>query len=103
MMAIPPDVERMCGDHLERYFANYLDQLINKRAMQALRFIAAGNERLSDKAEGWAAGIVYALANQERQAFGVPGLLNTELERFFCVSMGKIRKRAARVEQRLAD
>jgi hypothetical protein len=47
------------------------------------------------------AGIVYFPAKQDRQACGVPGLLNSGLEKFFGVSMGTIRMRAARVEQLL--
>lgn len=41
--------------------------------------------------EGWAAGIIYALVNQDRQACGVPGLLNSEFSAFFGVTMGTIR------------
>ena len=57
----------------------------------------AGDEPLLGRSAGWAAGIVYALANRYRIACGVPGLLNKDLEEFFGVKMETIRNRAARV------
>ena len=63
-----------------------------------MRFLVADDEPLLGKPSGWAAGIVYALANRYRQPCGVPGLLNKDLEKFFGVTMGTIRNRAARVD-----
>ena len=62
----------------------------------------ACDEPLLGRPGGWAAGIVYALANRYRIACGVPGLLNKDLEVFFGVSMETIRERAVRVDERLA-
>jgi hypothetical protein len=45
--------------------------------------------------EGWAAGIIYAVARQDRQACGVPRLLNSEFEEIMGVSMSTTRLRAA--------
>jgi hypothetical protein len=97
MKATPSEFERQCREHPERYFAHYPNG-----AMKALRFITASDEMLSGRPEGWAAGIVYRVANQDRQTCGVPGRLNSELGEFFGISMGTIRKRAARVEQVVA-
>jgi hypothetical protein len=60
---------------------------MQKRAMKVLRFLATGEDPLPGKPEGWAAGIIYALANRGRKACGVQGILNAESEQFFGVSM----------------
>lgn len=84
-----------CRDHLDRFFASYGDAKMQKAAMKALRFLAAGDEPIRGKPEGWAAGIVYALVNRDRRACGVPGMLNAEFEEFFGVTMSTVYKRAA--------
>jgi hypothetical protein len=93
---------RQCGEHLDRFFALHPNTALAGRTRKALRIILSDPRPLSGKPEGWAAGIVYAIANRGRQACGVPGLLNHVLEEFFCVSMSTIRGRAARVEEALA-
>jgi len=90
---------RDCREHIERFFASYGDPGMQKSAMKALRFLAAGDEPMRGKPEGWAAGIIYALANRDRRACGVPGMLNAEVEQFFGVTMNTVRRRAAQVEQ----
>ena len=75
---------------------------MKKRVLKALRFLTVSEKPLAGKPEGWAAGIIYAVANRDRQACGVPGLLNSEFQALFGVSMGTIRKRAAMVERLLA-
>ena len=90
-------VEKTCRDHIERFFASYRDRAMQKSAIKALRFLAAGDGPLGGKPEGWAAGIVYALATRGRRACGVSGVLNADLEQFFGVSMSTVRKRAAQV------
>jgi len=96
------DCELACRKHLERFFDDHPDAAMKKRALKALRFLAVGDKPLSGKSEGWAAGIIYAVANRDRQACGVPGLLNSEFESLVGVSMGTIRKRAAQIERLLA-
>lgn len=86
---------RACQRYLDRFFRSYPDPALQKRAMKALRFLAAGVAPLAGKPAGWAAGIIYALANRGRRACGVPWILNAEFEQFFGVSMGIVRKRAA--------
>jgi len=95
------EFERLFREHLARYFAKYPDGAMQTRAANALQLIHASDKPLAGRPEGWAAGIVYFLANRDRQACGVPGVLNSELESFFGVTMGTIRRRAARVERLL--
>ena len=80
-----------------RFFAAYPNPTLNTRAVKALRFLAIGEKALTGKPEGWAAGVIYAVANLDRRACGVPGLLNSELTEFFGVTMETIRRRAAHV------
>lgn len=91
----------LCREHLERFFASYHDPTMQKSAMKALRFLTACDGSLSGKPEGWAAGIVYFIANRGGRPCGVPGLLNADFAQFFGVSMSVIRRRAAQVERAL--
>lgn len=102
-MAAQPQIdERSCRESLERFFGDHPDTATQRRALKALRLLAACETQLRGKPEGWAAGIIYSLANQDRRACGVPGLLNSEVEALFGVSIGTIRKRAAQIERLLA-
>ena len=92
-------VQQQCREHLDRFFASYRDAAMKKNAMKALRFLVASDEPLGGKSQGWAAGIIYALATRGRRACGVPGILNADFEQFFGVSMSTVRKRAAQVER----
>src|ERR1700690_3811452 len=86
-----------CRERLEDFFASYRDAALKERAMKALRLLSASEKPLAGKPEGWAAGIIYAVANLDRQACGIPGVLNSEFIDFFGVSMETVRKRAANV------
>ena len=91
------DCIRACRGYLEHFFDHHPNAALQKRALKVLRLLTACDEPLRGKPAGWAAGIVYAVANRERRACGVPGILNEDLEAFFDVSMGTARKRAARI------
>ena len=91
------DCIRTCRGYLGHFFDRHPDAVTQKRALKALRLLSACDEPLRGKPAGWAAGIVYAVANRERRACGVPGMLNREFEAFFDVSMGTIRKRSAQI------
>jgi len=93
------NTQTQCREQLDRFFASYGDAKMQKTATTVLCFLAAGGEPMRGKPEGWAAGIVYALANRDRRACGVPGMLNAKVEEFFGVTMSTIRKRAAQVER----
>jgi hypothetical protein len=95
------NIEVACRDVLDRFFAKYPNLPLQKSTMTALRFLVASGEPLLGKPEGWTAGLVYALANHGRIPVGLPGLLNSEVEAYFGVSMSTIRKRAAQIEKNL--
>ena len=82
---------------MDRFFDAYPNAALHERTARALRLVAAGEKPLIGKPESWAAGAIYAVANLDRQACGMPGLLNSEFAEFFGVSMESIRKRAADV------
>jgi len=54
-----------------------------------------------EKPESWAVGVIYAVANLDRQACGVPGLLNSDFTAFFGASMTAVGRRAAMIVHRL--
>jgi hypothetical protein len=91
-----------CRERLDAFFASYREAALEKRAMKALRLLATAEKPLAGKPEGWAAGIIYAVANLDRQACGIPGLLNSEFIDFFGVSMETVRKRAANVVNQIS-
>jgi hypothetical protein len=66
-------------------------------SLKALRLLRASEKLLAGKPEGWAAGIIYAVAICDRPACGVPGLLNSEFAALMGVSMSTARDRVARV------
>lgn len=101
MNSTSPQFEAECRAHLDRFFAAHPEAARCKRANQALRLLRASEKPLKGKAEGWAAGIIYAVTTDGRIACGVPGILNREFEQFMGVSMSTIRYRAARVKELL--
>jgi hypothetical protein len=103
MMSNAPkrEFETECRRHLDRFFAEYPNTALQKNTAKALRVLASEEMPLAGKREVWAAGIIYAVANRDRQAVGVPGILNSEFEAFFAVTMGSVRQRAADVTRRL--
>ena len=86
-----------CQEELARFFAIHPDPSLHKRVTKALRLVANSEIPLAGRPQGWAAGAIYAVANLDRPACGIPGLLNSEVTEFFGVSMETIRRRAARV------
>jgi len=99
MSTMNTDFQKLCREHIDRFFASYSDTAMQKSAMKTLRFLAAGDEPMRGKPEGWAAGIIYALANRDRRACGMPGMLNAEVEQFFGVTVNTVRRRAAQVQR----
>jgi hypothetical protein len=81
---------------LDRFFDAYPNTALHERTAKALR-LAAGEKPFAGKPESWAAGAIYAVSNLNRQACGVPGLLNSEFAGFFGVTMETVRRRAAHV------
>ncbi|MCC7408886.1 MAG: hypothetical protein IT442_12495 [Phycisphaeraceae bacterium] len=91
------EFEAACRAHLDRFFAEHPASVDQLRAYKALRLLRAGEKPLRGKAEGWAAGIIYAVATDGRFPCGVPGVLNAEFEQLMGVTMSTVRYRAARV------
>ncbi|HWB55181.1 MAG TPA: DUF6398 domain-containing protein [Tepidisphaeraceae bacterium] len=96
------DFEAACRKRLDSFFETYHDPAIQRQTHEILRSLLADGRAKGGAPEGWAAGIVYAVANQDRQPCGMPGLLNSEFSQFFGVSMQTIRSRAARVAVRVS-
>jgi len=101
MVSTERNFERTCNRCIERFCDRYGDRTMQKRAVKALRFIMVSDQPLRGKPEGWAAGIIYALATRGHQACGVPGVLNADLEHLFGVTMSTVRRRAAQVGRAL--
>ncbi len=99
MSTASPALGHVCRQHLERFFADHPNDQLHRRAVKALAFVTSTGGPLARKAEGWSAGIVYAVANRDQKACDVPGLLNSELGSAFGVSMETIRRRAAQVTE----
>ncbi|MAX25292.1 MAG: hypothetical protein CMJ19_12400 [Phycisphaeraceae bacterium] len=99
MNATTPEFEADCRSHLDRFFAAYPDATMEKRAHKALRLLRASEKPIKGKAEGWAAGIIYAVGTYDRPPVGVPNVLNSEFEKLMGVSMGTARNRAAAVRE----
>lgn len=98
MTATDHAFESACREHLNRFYAAHPDAVMQKRALKALRLLRASEKPLVGRAEGWAAGIIYAVATDGCIPCGVPGVLNSEFERFMGVTMSTVRHRAARVK-----
>jgi hypothetical protein len=101
MIALNKTKDWDCGQFLTAFFKNYPDPNLQVKADRSLKKLLARKIPLSGKPGGWAAGIIYAVANEGRLPCGMPGLLNKECEEFFHVTMGTIYKRAAKIGQLL--
>ena len=97
--AMPTEFESTCKAKLDRFFAAHPNPTMEKQAHKALRMLRSSEKPLKGKPEAWAAGILYAIANDARIPFGIPGFLNSEFETTMGVTMATVRNRAARVRQ----
>ena len=88
-----------CEEAMDGFFKVYPDAKLQEKVKKAGRFLMVSGEALKGDPRGWAAGLVYWMANRDRQPCGIPGgLLNLQVEKCFGVTMSTIRKRAAQVE-----
>ncbi|MAX26009.1 MAG: hypothetical protein CMJ19_16045 [Phycisphaeraceae bacterium] len=101
MNATSPEFEAECRTLLDRYFASHPDAMMHKRAHKALRMLWGSETPVKGNANGWAAGIIYAVGTYDRPPVGVPGVLNSEFEKLMGVSMGAARRRAAAIRELL--
>ena len=90
-------------DPRKQLFARFFRQFPNRRlqiaADRILRQLVALDIPMAGKPGGWAGGIVYAVSSI---GVGVPGILNSQLDDIFQVSMVTIYKRASQVRKFLA-
>ena len=93
----PTQFESECQASLDRFFAARPDAATQKRANKALRMLRSTETPLKGNAQGWAAGVIYAMYNDGHVPCGVPGVLNAEFEQLMGTTMGTARYRAARV------
>ena len=101
MRATSQDFEAECTNTLNRFFVGYPDGALRERSFKVLRLLLALGEPMLGNPAAWAAGIVYALSNRYRPAFGIPGLLNQNVERIFGIKMESIRTRGKQINSRL--
>ncbi len=94
MMPVNESFHDMCQRLLDAFFAKFPNEHLRGEAFGVLLKLLSRKAPLLGKPGGWAAGIVYAISSR---GVGVPGVLNSELEEAFGVSMSTIYKRAARV------
>ena len=99
MTIVTPEFEAECKAHLDRFFAAHPNATMQKRANKALRLLRSSETPIKGKAEGWAAGIIYAVGTYDRPPVGVPDVLNSEFEKIMGVTMSTARQRAARVKE----
>ena len=86
-----------CRRFLAAFFTKFPNKHLQVETGRILKKLLARAIPMPGKPAGWAAGIIYATANQGRKSCGIPGLLNQECEDFFDVSMGTIYRRAAQI------
>ena len=98
MIAINKTSDHICKQLLEAFFTKYPNAHLRDQADRTLKKLIASGIPVVGKLGGWAGGIVYAVSSI---GVGVPGILNSELEEAFGVSMGTIYKRAAMVRKLL--
>jgi hypothetical protein len=101
MVAINKTSDQVCRQLLQSFFTKYPNARLQVQADRTLKKLIACQIPMQGKPGGWAGGIIYALANQYRQACGIPCLLNKEAEEFFNVAIGTIYKRAATIRKLL--
>jgi len=90
-----------CQCLLASFFTKFPNHRVQVEMDQILKIILAHEIPLPGKPGGWAAGILYAIANKWRQPCGILGILNKEIEEFFGVSMNTIYKQAAVISRLL--
>ena len=98
MIAMAESTKEKCKRILGAFFRRFPNKDIEEMAFGALPALLVVRGSLSGKLEGWMAGLVYAVSSI---GVGVPGVLNSELEHAFHVSMSTVYKRAAMIRRAL--
>jgi len=82
------------------FFERFPDTLYRGLVSRALAMLLERQKNFPGEASAWAGAIVYAVGHGR---YGVPGVLNAQLEEIFAAKMPIIRKRAAQIKQLLGD
>ena len=98
MIAMNENKEQDYKQLLAAFFKKYPNPRLQVEVNRILKRLLALKIPMPGKPGGWAGGIVYAMSSI---GVGVPGVLNSELEKAFNVSMGTIYKRAAMIRKLL--
>ena len=83
---------------LTTFFKKHPNPQLQVEVKRILKRFLSLKISMPGKPGGWVGGIVYAISSI---GVGVPGVLNSELEESFGVSMGTIYKRAAMIRKLL--
>lgn len=103
MIAINENKEQTCQQLLVAFFKKYPNPGLQVEVERTLKLLLESQTPMPGKSCGWVGGIVYATANCSKSACGIPGLLNSECEAFFNVSMSTIYNRAWVIRKLLLD
>jgi hypothetical protein len=98
MVAINETVDLSCQQLIVAFFKKYPNPRLEVEVNRILKRFMALKIPMPGKPGGWAGGIVYAISSS---GVGVPGVLNSELEKVFNITMGTIYKRAAMIDKLL--
>ena len=103
MVAINENEEQSCQTLLLAFYKKHPNPHLQVEVNRVLQALLDSKTPMPGKTGGWAGGIVYAVANSCKRACGIPGLLNSEIQEFFNVSMHTIYKRAWMIRSLLLD
>ena len=98
MIAMNENKKQAYQQLLAAFFKEYPNPHLQIKVNRIFKRLLALKIPMAGKPGGWAGGIVYAMSSI---GVGVPGVLNSELEKAFNVSMGTIYKRAAVIQKLL--
>jgi len=82
------------------FFERFPDTTYRGLVSRALAMLLERQQNFPGEAGAWAGAVVYAVGHGR---YGVPGVLNAQLEEIFVAKMPVIRKRAAQIKQLLGD
>ena len=99
MITVNETSYQVCQQLLAAFFKKFPNSHLQVKVNCVLKSLSDFKISMPGKPGGWAGGMVYAIGSI---GVGVPGVLNSELEKAFSVSMGTIHKRAAMIRELLA-
>jgi len=98
MTATNEPMDKACQDLLDAFFERHPNDELRDQVGQVLALLLDRDMALRGVLGGWAGGIVYATGGT---GCGVPGVMNSDLEKAFGVTMGTIRRRAGQIRREL--